>query len=565
MNDLVIRGGTIVDGTGAPARTGDIGIKDGRVAEVGKAGGGKREIDAAGLLVAPGWVDIHTHYDGQATWDPYMTPSSWHGVTTAIMGNCGVGFAPAHTPQRQWMIELMEGVEDIPEAVLSEGVRWDWESFPEYLDALEKMPRAMDLGAQIPHGALRVYVMGERGAGREAATESDVAQMAALAKEAVAAGAFGFTSSRTIVHRTSKGQPVPSLGAASRELQAIGRAVGETGKGVMQLISDFDELDAEFELLRDVATASGRPLSFTLLQHDFAPGRWREVMRRVDAARAAGLDIKAQVACRAIGMVHGLECSMHPFFLCPSYAAIAKLPMAERVQRMRDPALRAKIVAEWATPPGNRRLDSITQHLHKYYPIGADSEYEPRAEDSIAGIAAASGRRPEEVAYDLLLEEGGRRKFYFPLYNYLSSDLSIVHEMMSHPATLLGLGDAGAHCGYICDASYPTYLIKHWARDRTRGPKFGLEWLVHAQTRRNALAMGLKDRGALLPGMKADLNLIDFAKLGLSTPEMVHDLPAGGRRLVQHASGYEATLVSGEVVMQGGQATGALPGRLVRA
>ena len=565
MLDLVVRGGTIVDGTGAKAVTGDIGISAGRIAEVGKVGAGKREIDAAGLMVAPGWVDIHTHYDGQATWDPLMTPSSWHGVTTAIMGNCGVGFAPAHTSQRQWMIELMEGVEDIPEAVLAEGVRWEWESFPEYLDALERMPRAMDLGAQIPHGALRVFVMGERGAGREVATEDDIARMASIAKEAVEAGAFGFTSSRTIVHRTSKGQPVPSLGAASHELQSIARAVGETGKGVLQLISDFDELDDEFTLIRDVATSGGRPLSFTLLQHDFAHERWREVLRRVSAARAEGLDIKAQVACRAIGMVHGLECSMHPFFLCPAYLEIAKLPIAERVQRMRDPALRARILQEWQTPPGNRRLDSITQKLDRYFPIGANSEYEPRREDSVAGIAASKGLRPEEVAYDLLLEEEGRRKFYFPLYNYTSSDLSVVHEMMSHPAALLGLGDAGAHCGYICDASYPTYLIKHWARDRTRGPKFALETLVEMQTRRNARAVGLTDRGALLPGMKADLNLIDFAKLDLSTPQMVHDLPAGGRRLVQQASGYEATIVSGEVVAEKGKATGALPGRLVRA
>ncbi len=565
MHDLVIRGGTLVDGTGAPSRSGDIGIKDGRIAEVGKVGAGKREIDAAGLLVAPGWVDIHTHYDGQATWDPFMTPSSWHGVTTAIMGNCGVGFAPAQTSQRQWMIELMEGVEDIPEAVLSEGVRWAWETFPEYLDALESMPRAMDLGAQIPHGALRVFVMGERGAGREVATDDDINKMAVLAREAVVAGAFGFTSSRTIVHRTSKGAAVPSLGAASRELQAIGRAVGQTGKGVMQLISDFDELDEEFTLIRDVATASGRPLSFTLLQHDFLPERWREVMKRVTSARSAGLDIKAQVACRAIGMVHGLECSMHPFFLCPSYLEVAKLPLAERARCLRDPALRARILAEWANPPGNRRLDSITQHLHKYFPIGADSEYEPRKEDSVAGIAASTGRKPEEVAYDLLLEDDGLQKFYFPLYNYTSSDLSVVHEMMSHPAALLGLGDAGAHCGYICDASYPTYLVKHWARDRTRGPKFGVETLVEMQTRRNARAMGLTDRGTLEPGMKADINLIDYAKLGLSTPEMIYDLPAGGRRLVQRASGYVATLVSGEVVTEDGKPTGALPGRLVRA
>lgn len=566
MHDLVIRGGSIVDGTGAPAASGDIAITGGRISEVGKVGGAaKRAIDAAGLVVAPGWVDIHTHYDGQATWDPQMTPSSWHGVTTAIMGNCGVGFAPIKKDQRLWAQELMEGVEDIPGAVLAEGVRWEWESFPEFLDALARTPRVMDLGAQIPHGALRVFVMGERGARREEASEADTAAMARLAKEAVAAGAFGFTTSRTIIHRTSRGEPTPTLGAPSRELQAIGRAVGETGKGVMQLISDFEDIDAEFELLTDVAAASGRPLSFTLLQHDFLPGRWREVMRRVSAARERGLDIKAQVACRAVGMVHGLECSMHPFFLCASYAEIAGLPLAERVRRMRAPELRARILAESAQAPDNRRLASITQHFHKLFPIAQEADYEPRHEDSVAGIAERHGRAPAEVAYDLMLEEEGRRKFYFPMYNYTSTDLSAVHEMMSHPATLLGLGDAGAHLGYICDASYPTFLIKHWARDRTRGPKFGLEWLVHAQTRRNALALGMNDRGALLPGMKADINLIDFARLGMSAPEMLYDLPAGGRRLVQRAQGYVATLVSGEVVAEEGKATGALPGRLIRA
>jgi len=569
MHDLLIRGGTIVDGTGAPAYSGDVAVSGGRVVEVGKvSGAAKRTVDADGLLVAPGWVDIHTHYDGQASWDPYMTPSSWHGVTTAIMGNCGVGFAPARENQRQWMIELMEGVEDIPGAVLSEGVRWEWESFPEYLDALERTPRIMDLGAQIPHGALRVFVMGERGAGREVATDEDIASMARLAKQAVSAGAFGFTSSRTIVHRTKHGEPVPSLGAAARELIAIGRAVGETGKGVLQLISDFDELDAEFALMRDVAAASGRPLSYTLLQHDFLPERWREVLRRTSAARAEGLDIKAQVACRAIGMIHGLECSMHPFFLAPSYVAIAQLPLAERVRRMRAPEMRARILAEAAVAPGNRRLDSITQHFHKYFPIAhgqnAEADYEPRPEDSVAGIAVRQGKPPAEVAYDLLLEDDGLKKFYFPLYNYTGSDLEVVREMMTHPAALLGLGDAGAHCGYICDASYPTYLIKHWARDRNRGPRLGLEFLVHAQTQRNARAMGMTDRGALIPGMKADINLIDFQKLGLGLPEMIYDLPAGGRRLVQRAKGYAATFVSGEIVMDGGQATGALPGRLVR-
>jgi N-acyl-D-amino-acid deacylase len=569
MHDIVIRGGTVVDGTGAPAITGDVAISGGQITEVGKVSGTAwRTIDADGLLVTPGWIDIHTHYDGQATWDPYMTPSSWHGVTTAVMGNCGVGFAPAHAHQREWMIELMEGVEDIPNPVLSEGVKWAWESFPEYLDALETMPRSMDIGAQIPHSALRVFVMGERGAGRETATNDDLKGMADAVKQAVAAGALGFTSSRTLVHRTARGEAVPSLGAASLELQTIARAMGETGKGVVQLISDFDELDHEFTLIRDVAKASGRPLSFTLLQHDFLPDRWREVMRRTGIARADGLDIKAQVACRPVGMIHGLECSMHPFFLAASYVAIANLPLAERVRRMQEPALRAKILAEAAVAQGNRRLDSITTHFHKYFPLsqGTDAEanYEPRLEDSIAGIAASTGRPVAEVAYDLVLQHGGTQKFYFPLYNYTDNNLDVVHEMLTHPATLLGLSDAGAHCGYICDASYPTSLIKHWARDRTRGPKLELPFLVHAQSLRNARAMGMADRGALLPGMKADINLIDFDKLGLHAPEMVYDLPAGGRRLVQRAKGYEATFVSGELVTERGVATGALPGRLVR-
>jgi N-acyl-D-aspartate/D-glutamate deacylase len=566
MHDLLIRGGKIVDGTGASAYTGDVAVSNGRITEVGKVtGSAKRVVNADGLLVAPGWVDIHTHYDGQASWDPYMTPSSWHGVTTAIMGNCGVGFAPARAHQRQWMIELMEGVEDIPGAVLHEGVKWEWESFPEYLDALARTPRIMDIGAQIPHGALRVYAMGERGAAREEATDDDIAAMARIAGEAVAAGAFGFTSSRTFVHRTSRGESVPSLGAPAKELTAIGRAVGATGKGVMQLISDFDDVEAEFNLLCEVARASGRPLSFTLLQHDFLPQRWREVMRRVGLAREEGLDIKAQVACRAIGMIHGLECSMHPFFLAPSYVAIANLPLKERVAKMREPETRARILAEAAQAPENRRLNIITQHFHKQFPIRGEANYEPHPDDSVAAIARRQGRSAPEVAYDMLLEEDGYRKFYFPMYNYTDTSLDVVHEMMSHPATLLGLGDAGAHCGYICDASYPTYLIKHWARDRARGPKFGLEFLVHAQTLRNARGMGLRDRGALAPGMKADINLIDFEKLNLTAPEMIYDLPAGGRRLVQRGLGYEATFVAGEMVMAQGEATGALPGQLVRS
>ena len=567
MHDLLIRGGTVVDGTGAASFTGDVAVKDGKIVEVGKVtGAATRTIDATGLMVAPGWVDIHTHYDGQASWDPYMTPSSWHGVTTAVMGNCGVGFAPSRASQREWMIELMEGVEDIPGAVLHEGVKWEWESFPQYLDAVDKTKRIMDLGAQIPHAAVRVFVMGERGANREAANDDDIRQMAAVAKEAIAAGALGFSTSRTFVHKTSRGEQTPTFGVAEQELTSIAKAVGETGKGVLQMISDFDDIDSEFQILAECARISGRPLSFTLLQRDTMPGKWRAVMQRVDAARIQGLDIKAQVACRPIGMVHGLECSMQPFFLTPGYVEVAHLPLAERVARLSDPALRARILKEAATPPDNWRLASITRDFHKLYPLsGEQADYEPRVEDSVAAIAAATHRTPEEAAYDIMLEDGGKKKFYFPLYNYAENNLDVVREMMTHPASLLGLGDAGAHCGYICDASYPTYLITHWARDRNRGDKLPLEFLVHAQTLRNARGVGLHDRGALKPGMKADINLIDFAQLRANAPQMIYDLPAGGRRLVQTARGYEATFVSGELVMEQGEATGALPGRLVRS
>ncbi|MBL8377239.1 MAG: amidohydrolase family protein [Burkholderiales bacterium] len=548
MYDLLIQGGTVVDGTGAARRTADVAVKEGRIAEVGRiTADAKRKVNADGLIVAPGWVDIHTHYDGQASWDPQMTPSSWHGVTTAVMGNCGVGFAPAKKHQRQWMLELMEGVEDIPGAVLEEGVKWEWETFPEYMQAMARIPRAIDLAAQIPHAAVRVYVMGERGANREPATQDDMQKMAAIVKEAILAGALGFTTSRTFVHKTSKGQQAPTFDVAAEELITIARAVGETGRGVLQMISDFEDIDAEFEIMRQCAKVSGRPLSFTLLQRDHQPTKWREVLDRVDIARAEGLDIKAQVACRPIGMVHGLECSMHPFFLTPTYQAMSGLPLAERVKRMQEATVRAQIIAESQRPPENWRLASITRDFHKYYPLARDhADYEPHPDTSVAAVAKRTGRSPEDLVYDLLLEDEGKKKFYFPLYNYAGGDLEVVRQMMTHPASLMGLGDAGAHLGYICDASYPTYLITHWARDRTRGPKLPLEQLVHMQTMRNARGVGLNDRGALLPGQKADINLIDFEKLSVSAPQMRYDLPAGGRRLVQTAGGYKWTFVSGE-------------------
>lgn len=547
MHDLLIKGGRIVDGTGAPAYTGDVAVKDGRIAEVGKVEGSARQVvNADGLMVSPGWVDIHTHYDGQASWDPQMTPSSWHGVTTAVMGNCGVGFAPAKVHQRQWMLELMEGVEDIPGAVLAEGVKWEWETFPEYMQAMAKIPRAIDLAAQIPHAAVRVYVMGERGANREPATPDDMKQMAAIVKEAILAGAIGFSTSRTFVHKTSRGEQAPTFDVAAEELITIAKAVGETGRGVLQMISDFEDIDSEFEIMRQCAKVSGRPLSFTLLQRDHTPDKWRELLDRVEIARAEGLDIKVQVACRPIGMVHGLECSMHPFFLTPTYQSIASLPLAERVKRMQDPAVRARIVTEARNPPENWRLASITRDFHKYYPLARDhADYEPHPDTSVAAIAKRTARSPEDVVYDLMLEDEGKKKFYFPLYNYTGGDLEVVRQMLTHPASLMGLGDAGAHLGYICDASYPTYLITHWARDRTRGPKIPLEQLVHMQTMRNARGMGLVDRGALLPGQKADMNLIDFEKLSVSAPQMRYDLPAGGRRLVQTTEGYQFRFLAG--------------------
>ncbi|MFM9990001.1 MAG: N-acyl-D-amino-acid deacylase family protein [Burkholderiaceae bacterium] len=566
MHDLIIKGGTLIDGTGAASITSDVAIKDGCIVDIGKiTSKANRAINADGLFVTPGWVDIHTHYDGQVSWDPYLSPSSWHGVTTAVMGNCGVGFAPAHVHQREWMMELMEGVEDIPGAVLAEGVKWEWETFPQYMDAMSRIPRIMNVGAQIPHGALRVFVMGERGANREAATLDDMKIMAAIAKEAIAAGALGFTSSRTIVHRTKRGAAVPSLGVDGQELIEIATAIGETGKGVLQLISDWDDLDAEFNMIRDVTQASGRPMSYTLLQHDFLPERWREVLRRTEIARGEGLDIKAQVACRGIGMIHGLECSMQPFFMTPSYQKIAHLSLAKRVRELQNPELKKRMLMESMNATDNRRLESITQHFHKYFPIYDRANYEPLAEESIAGIAAGIGLSAVEVAFDMMLQDEGRQKFYFPLYNYTENNLDVVHAMLTHPATLLGLGDAGAHCGYICDASYPTYLIKHWARDRTRGPKLPIEFLVHAQTQRNARALGMFDRGALVLGMKADINIIDYEKLDLSNPKMVNDLPAGGRRLIQKASGYVSTMVNGQVVMEHGEPTGQLPGQLIRS
>ena len=562
-HDLVIRGGTVADGSGGPLRTADVAIADGRISAVGDVGGrGEQELVADGALVTPGFVDIHSHYDGQVTWDRLVTPSSWHGVTTVVMGNCGVGFAPVRPTDHERLVDLMEGVEDIPGAALHEGLSWDWESFPDYLDAVERVPHDIDVAAQVPHGALRLYVMGERGADREPATAGEIDEMGRLAAEAVRAGALGFTTSRTLNHRTAKGRPTPTLTAETAELVGIARAVGRTGKGVLQLISDFAEMDEEFDRVRSMARESGRPVSVSVSQVDQRPGYWRELLDRIERASAEGLELRAQVAPRPIGALFGLQASLHPFLLTSAYQQVAALPLDERVAALRDPQRRRQILEEsrgehakgwgWLT-----RWDKI-------FPLGDPPDYEPAPESSVAGVAARTGAAADELAYDLLLGDEGRALLYFPLFNYTDFDLEVARQMLLHDRSVVGLADGGAHVGTICDASFPTTMLTHWGRDRTRGERLELPWIVRSLTRDTAAAVGLHDRGALTPGAKADVNVIDFDRLTLHAPQMLFDLPAGGRRLVQRADGYLATIVSGQVVHENGGHTGALPGRLVR-
>jgi N-acyl-D-aspartate/D-glutamate deacylase len=565
MHDVVIRGGTLVDGSGAPARTGDLAIDGDRIREVGgRAGAGRREIDADGLLVAPGWVDIHTHYDGQATWDPELSPSGWHGVTTVVMGNCGVGFAPAKPDRHQWLIGLMEGVEDIPGTALAEGIRWSWESFPEYLDALERMPRALDVAAQIPHGAVRAYVMGERGARNEPATPEDVAAMAAIVREAIEAGAFGFSTSRTLLHRAIDGEPVPGTFAGEAEVLGIGAALGAAGRGVFELASDLAPEEKELAWMRRLARETGRPVTFACLQNDADPEQWRRLLAAAAQCAAEGGRVTPQVAVRPTGLLLGLQSTFHPFMAHPAYQEVAALPLPERVAALRDPERRRRVLTEPAAH-GNPVAQFIAASFHKLFPLGDPPDYEPSPECSVAAMARREGRSPQEIAYDLLLQREGRELLYFPLLNYARFDFEAIREMLLHPTAVVGLSDGGAHCGIICDASAPTFLLTHWARDRKRGEILPLERVVHAQTRRTAELFDLRDRGLLAPGMKADVNLIDFEGLRLHAPEMAFDLPAGARRLIQRVSGYRATLKDGVPTFENGEATGARPGRLLRA
>lgn len=562
--DLVIRGGFVVDGSGDPGREADIAVRNGKVIGVGSVSGtGAEEIDAKGKLVAPGFVDIHTHYDGQVTWGDALSPSSNHGVTTAIMGNCGVGFAPVRTADHDRLIRLMEGVEDIPFPVLAEGLPWNWESFPDYLDSLEDRAFDIDFGAQLPHAALRVYVMGDRGANREDATDQDIAAMAALAKFAVEAGALGFSTSRTLNHRTSDGQPTPTLTASEQELTGIAMALGEAGKGVLQFVSDFNDPQKEAAMLRRIVERSGRPLSVSLAQADVAPEGWRLLLSEIESATLAGLDMRAQVGPRPVGLLLGLELTLNPFSGHPVYQTIASDPFEARLAALRDPSFRERLLSD-QPDADNPFVKSILRSFGKMFVLGDPPDYEPTEDKTLAAIAKARGTTPEMVALDLMLADNGRGMLYLPFLNYAQGSLDPVREMLESPASLPGLSDGGAHVGMICDGSFPTTLLTHWARDRSRGDKLPLEFVIKRQCHDTAAWMGLKDRGLLQPGYRADLNVIDFDGLTLHTPHIVHDLPAGGRRLMQTATGYEATLVAGEVIQRGGVATGAKPGRLVR-
>jgi len=557
-HDLVIRGGTLVDGSGGAPYAADVAVTDGRITGVGKVeGSAHRSVDADGALVTPGFVDVHCHYDGQATWDSQIVPSAWHGVTTVVMGNCGVGFAPVREADHQRLIELMEGVEDIPGSALHEGLEWDWESFPEYLDAVERRPHDIDIGAQLPHGALRLYVMGERGAAREDATAEDIAAMGRLARQAVEAGALGFTTSRTRNHRTSTGDWTPTLTAAADELAGIATLMGESGSGVLQVVSDFFDFDLEMANVLGMAEASGRPLSISVTQTYQRPDGWRRLLDTIADANAHGMAVTAQVAARPVGILLGLQATIDPTRASPLVRSLGELSLADRVARLREPEFYSAVVAEMeATNP--------VFPWDRVFPLGEPPDYEPAPEQSIAAEAQRARVTPEALAYEHLLAEDGRAFLYVPFLNYADGNLDAVRSMLEDEHSVVGLGDGGAHVGTICDGSFPTTMLTHWVRDRSRGERLDLALVVAKQTSRTAAMIGLHDRGLVAEGMKADLNVIDLDRLTLHRPTMAFDLPAGGKRLLQRADGYVHTFVSGQEVYAEGEHTGALPGRLVR-
>jgi N-acyl-D-amino-acid deacylase len=571
VHDLIVKGGTLVDGTGVAARSADVAVDAGRITEVGAVqGGATRIIEADGLLVTPGWVDVHTHYDGQVTWDTELAPSSWHGVTTLVMGNCGVGFAPAQPDRHDWLIGLMEGVEDIPGTALAEGIEWEWETFPEYLDALEKRRWTVDVGTQVPHAAVRAYVMGERGARNEAATAEDIAAMRAIVLAAIRAGALGFSTSRTLGHRAIDGELVPGTFAAEDELFGLGSALGEAGAGVFELapLGSAGEMleDAwqEVDWMRRLSAAIDRPVSYVLLQADDDPELWRKQLAASLDACAEGAKLFPQIAGRPTGILSGHHTTLCLFSDFPAYVELRDRcgSPAELAAALADPEVRRSVVSWMPSSPA--QADAMTKAYERTFILGNPPDYEPGPERSLAGLAAASGHTPLEVAYDEMAREGGQGLLYIPILNYATGDLDHVREMMLHPQGLLGLADGGAHTGTICDASMPTFMLTHWTRDRSRGERLPLEYVVRKQTHDTARLYGMTDRGTVEPGALADLNLIDYDALTLGAPYVTNDLPAGGRRLLQKASGYVATLKAGTVTFEHGEPTGALPGRLVR-
>ena len=568
MHDLVIRGGRVVDGTGAPARTADVAVDGGRITAVGRVEGrGREELDADGALVTPGWVDIHTHYDGQVTWDDDPAPSADHGVTSLVMGNCGVGFAPCPPEERDWLVGLMEGVEDIPGSALHEGIRWEWETFPEYLDALDRREWTVDVGTQIAHGAVRAYVMGERGARNEPATPADIETMAAIVEEAVRAGALGFSTSRTIAHQAIDGEPVPGTYAAEDELFGLGGALAAAGAGVFELApmgsagEDVIAPRTEVDWMRRLAAKTGRPVTFALLQVDADPDLWRELCDTSAEACAEGASLHPQVAGRPTGLLAGLDTTYGLLDSVPAFAPIGALPRDERVAALRDPAVRERILG-WEPDPDTRA--ALDASYERFFLLGDPVDYEPGPDATLAAEAARRGIDPLELAYDTFLAEDGCGLLYLPILNYSQGTSEPTREMLLHPAAVLGLGDGGAHVGFICDGSTPTWMLTHWARDRTRGERLPLELVVQRQTSDTARLYGLEDRGVLAPGMVADVNVIDFENLRLHTPKVAFDLPAGGRRMLQGVDGYLATVKSGAVTRRHGERTGVTPGRLLR-
>ena len=560
---MIIRNGTIIDGTGRDRYVADIGINDGKIVKIGEIKeSSKNIIDAENKLVTPGWVDVHTHYDGQATWDPILAPSSWHGVTTVVMGNCGVGFAPVKPKDREFLIELMEGVEDIPGAALSEGINWQWESFPEYLDALESFPRAIDVATQVPHGAIRAYVMGERCNSDYAPTKEEVNQMAELVREGVEAGALGFSSSKTLLHKDIKGEYMPGTFSGNEEMLALGLGMKGLNNSVFELVSDHLGEDEEWQWVKDFQKQTG--LTVTLIATTAPAYKNNKMYNLAEQARIEGYEIRPQAAGRPTGVLHGLQSSFHVFVGHPTWRKeLASLSHEELVAKLRDPATKKKILSEETTIK-NELLQDIPSLMAQVFPLGENPNYEPEFKDSVAGIAQKLELDVMEVMYDLLIQGEGKELFYQPLGGYHTYDLEPQKKLLEHPNVLFGLSDGGAHCGVIADAGMPTFIMTHWGRDRTRGDKLSLEFIVKSLTSSTAEAFGMFDRGYLKEGLIADINIIDFDSLRLHRPEAIFDLPAGGRRLVQRPEGYEMTIKAGEVIFDNGTHTGALPGKLIR-